>query len=341
MTGALRSLSRNTLRLFVAALLLVFGVGSASSVFERPVPEDGGPTVIRCAIAVLDLDGINDAKQNFTVNAYARFEWADPREAHGGSGKIIKDLKEVWHPRLLFVNQQKAWSNLGQSVEISPEGGMVYREQFWGDFSQRMNLREFPFDRQSFTIQVVQAGPEELGEIKLVRDPDTASFFAEKYSVANWKVVGSATNSDQYVVANGARADAFSFVFTADRISSHYLIKIIAPLLLIVMLSWLVFWLDPREGGSQLGVAITTFLTMIAYHVALGSRLPEISYLTRLDVFVFSATLLVFLTMIEVVITTSLARTDRTKTARRMDQVCRILFPGALVLIVLYASIWH
>ena len=110
---------------------------------------------------------------------------------------------------------------------------------------------------------------------------------------------------------------------------------------MIVVLSGVVFWLDPKEGGSQLGVAVTAFLTVIAYHIALSSKLPEISYLTRFDVFVFGVTLLVFLAMIEVVITTGLARTDRLKAARWLDRVCRVVFPATLALIAVYAFVWH
>ena len=110
---------------------------------------------------------------------------------------------------------------------------------------------------------------------------------------------------------------------------------------MIVILSWVVFWLDPSEGGSQLGVAVTAFLTMIAYHVALTSLLPEISYLTRLDVFVFGTTLLVFFAMLEVVVTTGLARTNRVRTARWMDRVCRLIFPGLLTLLAFYAYLWY
>ena len=321
--------------------MVALGTASASSVFERPIPEGGGATEIRCAIAVLDLDEINDAGQNFTSNTFVHFKWSDPRERHGGRGKILKNLDEVWHPRLLLVNQQRAWSNLGDYVEISPEGVVTFRQQFWGDFSQPMNLHDYPFDQQTFMIQIVEAGPEEAGELELVQDPETDSFIADSYSVADWKVVGSETSTEPYVVPTGQEVAAFAFLFTADRLSNHHLIKIIAPLLMIVVLSWLVFWLDPSEGGSQLAVAVTSFLTMIAYHVALSSRLPEISYLTRLDVLVFSATLLVFLAMIEVVITTSLARSERIKTALWMDRVCRVLFPGSLALAILYASIWH
>lgn len=327
--------------LFCASLfwLSLAGLAPAAPIFERPVPEGGGPTEIRCVMAVLDLDEINDAGQNFTANVIAVFRWHDPREAREGKGNVMKDLTEVWHPRLLFANQQRTWSNLGDNVEISPQGEVVYRHQFWGDFSQPMNLRDFPFDTQQFSLQVVEAGAEQYGELLLVQDPELESFFAETYSVADWKVVGFRTHSDPYLLPNGEKVDAFSFVFTAERLAMHYLIKVIAPLLLIVMLSWLVFWLDPKEGGSQLGVAVTTFLTVIAYHVALGSRLPEISYLTRLDVFVFSATLLVFLAMVEVVVTTAMARNERIKGARWLDRACRLIFPGALALVVFYAMI--
>ena len=340
----MRNIAKKCVRGALAAAGLVLCAApllTAALVFERPVPEGGGPTEIRCAIAVLDVDEINDARQNFTVNVFTRFQWMDPREAHGGTGKILRDLNEVWHPYLLLVNRQRTWSSMGKNVEITPDGTVVFREQFWGDFSQPMNLHDFPFDRQVFTVQVVEAGPEEFGDLKLVQDPDMPSFMVDTYSVADWEIVHYETKSDPYVVPTGGQVESFSFLFTAERLSNHHLIKIITPLLLIVIMSWVVFWLDPSAGGSQLGVAVTSFLTVIAYHMTLSSRLPKIPYLTRLDVLVFGSTLLVFLAMIEVVITTGLARNERVKTARWMDRVSRFLFPGILALVGLYAFVWY
>jgi hypothetical protein len=199
---------------------------------------------------------------------------------------------------------QKSWSDIRGDVEISPDGRVVLREQHWGDFSQRMNLHDFPFDEQEFSIQVVAAGPEEFGEIEFLQDPETPSSIARKYSVADWQVTTQRVSSDPLVMATGDRVEAFAFVFTAKRLSHHYVIKVIAPLIMIVALSFVVFWLDPDEGPSQLAVSVTSVLTVIAYHISLSTRLPEISYLTRFDVFVFGATLLVCLAMIEVVVTT-------------------------------------
>ncbi len=330
------------LLLLVALQAVGWGQSEVPNVsFSRPVPEGGGATIVYCAMAVLDVDEITDAKQNFTVNLFTRFQWNDPRQAHGGEGKIVKPIGEIWHPNIVFLNRQRIWPSLGGDVEISPNGDVVYRQQFWGDFSQPMNLHDFPFDSQTFEIQAVAAGPEEVEDLEFRPDPEIESFIVDRYSVADWKVSGMAVSVEPFVAPSGGRTNSFTFSFTAERLSNYILIKVIAPLLMIIILSMVVFWLDPKEGGSQLGVAVTSFLTMIAYHIALSSRMPEISYLTRFDVFVFGTTLLVFLAMIEVVITTGLAKSDRLALAWRLDRVCRMVFPGLLVLIALYAFVWH
>lgn len=323
-------------------VLLVFSWGvSMAKDFERPIGPDGGPTEVRCVVGVLDVDDISDAHQSFTVNVFTAFRWKDPREAHGEPGSIKKPVGEVWFPNLTFLNRQRLWSSLGSFVEIEPDGEVVYRQQFWGDFSQPMNLHDFPFDQQEFNIQIVYAGSDEEGDLKLVATPEMDSFVTDNYSVADWKIVDFGTHSKALELPTGVRVPSFTLSFTAERLSQHYIIKVIAPLLMIILLSWVVFWLSPTEGGSQLGVAVTSFLTVIAYHVALGSKLPEISYLTRLDVFVFGGTIIVFLAMIEVVITTGLAQKGKVNAARWMDRACRVIFPGLLVLGTLYAYLWH
>ncbi len=326
---------------FVLALLLAAPELMAASIFERPVPEGGGPTAVYCALAILDLDNISDADQNFTLNLFTLCRWSDPREAHDGTGNIAKNLDEVWHPHLVFLNRQKVWSARPDVVVISPVGEVSHRQNLWGDFSQPMDLRAFPLDTQTFKIQLIPAGSEEFGEITLFQDPVFSSFIVEEYSVADWEILENEVSTEPRILPTGEYVAAFALAFTARRLSNHYLIKLIAPLLMILALSWMVFWLDPTEGAAQLGVAVTTCLTVIAFHLALGSNLPKIPYLTHLDVFIFGATLLVFLAMIEVVTTTGLARTGRVSTARWLDRISRLVFPALLAGIGMYAFVWR
>ena len=153
------------------------------------------------------------------------------------------------------------------------------------------------------------------------------SFISEKLSVADWKVRDMRGSPREVTFANGLKLPGFVFSFEGTRLLHHYVIKAIIPLCLIVMMSWVVFWINPEQVSNQLSVAVTTVLTLIAYHIALSGRLPEIPYLTHMDKFLFSSTVLVFMALIEVVITSHLSSTNQMALARRIDLTARWAFP--------------
>ena len=103
------------------------------------------------------------------------------------------------------------------------------------------------------------------------------------------------------------------------------------PLVLIVMMSWSIFWIDPAHFGAQVGMSSTSMLTLIAFQFAMSNMLPPLSYFTDLDKFVAASTVLVFLALVESVTTSYLVANDRRETALRADRVCRWLFPLAFV----------
>jgi len=92
-------------------------------------------------------------------------------------------------------------------------------------------------------------------------------------------------------------------------------------------MSWAVFWIDPSEGGSQIGVAVTSMLTLIAYRFAIDTQLPRLPYMTRLDAFILISTLLVFFSLIEVLLTTILDNKEQKARAKTIDRYCRVIFP--------------
>lgn len=128
--------------------------------------------------------------------------------------------------------------------------------------------------------------------------------------------------------------------FTAKRRIDYYIVNTIIPLLLIVAMSWVVFWIDPKESGTQISVAITSMLTLIAYRFAIGANLPHLSYLTRLDTCILLSTMLVFSCLVEAVVATTLAKSGRYESALKIDLWCRILFPVTLF-IVTYTSLFY
>jgi hypothetical protein len=322
----------------LTALILLMSAVQAWATLNRPASGQG-PTRVVVAVYISDVNGINSAEQNFTANVYMEYRWMDETLAHPGPGIIVKNLTDVWHPQIQIINQQKISKTFPEVVTVSPNGEVIYRQRVWGDFSQPLKLQEFPFDRQVFNIHLVavQHSPE---QVALVPSPDITYGIAETLSVTDWKVVGWNAEVLPYkpIPVRGEMASIL-FSFTAQRQIGYFILKIIIPLVLIVMMSWVVFWIDPKEAGIQFSVSITSMLTLIAYRFAVGAFLPEISYMTRLDVFILMSTILVFTSLIEVLLTSTLGRGDRLATARRIDLWARLIFPAAFTLLSLYALV--
>jgi hypothetical protein len=78
-------------------------------------------------------------------------------------------------------------------------------------------------------------------------------------------------------------------------------------------------------------------LTLIAYRFAVGTSLPVISYLTRLDYFILGATILVFSSRAEVVVTGYMVRGGHKQWATNVDRLSRLCFPVALAYLMAHS----
>jgi hypothetical protein len=312
-------------------VLLLYAQSSAVSI-SRPY-EDAGPTLVKVLIHVLDVDDVQTADQSFHANVYVDLTWHDPRLTHENANSVTMDLNEVWHPNIQFLNQQKVWSTIPDMVQVSPGGEVRYSMRVWGAFSQPLDLHDFPFDKQAFTIQLVEA-VYSIDELILEQDQEIKSSMSKVLSLPDWEILGWNVESKPYRASSEyENASGFSLTFLAKRHTGHFIVKVILPLILIVAMSWVVFWIDPQEIGSQLNVSVTTMLTLIAYRFAVGRDLPHVSYLTSIDYFILGATFLVFFSLIEVVIISSLAKNNNLPMASAIDRWSRVLFPLSFVLL--------
>ncbi len=105
----------------------------------------------------------------------------------------------------------------------------------------------------------------------------------------------------------------------------------IFPLYLIVIMSWSVFWIPPAKAEAQIGISATSMLTLIAFIFATTNMVPVLGYTTRFDQFIIGSTVLVFLALLQSVITSYLVASDRIWVTFSLDRVCRFAFPLAFV----------
>jgi hypothetical protein len=296
---------------------------------------------VEVRIYLIDIEGIDTVAQNFTANLTLVFRWKDPSLAHAGPNSISKPLDEIWSPRIQILNQQRLVSTLPRLAEVYPDGEVVQRQRFWGGFSQPLDLQAFPFDSQRLQVSLANVG---FGEELVNLIPSPSSGISKSLTMPDWDVTGWEFVAKNIKSADGS-FDLKGMVLSVDvkRDSSFFKYKVIMPLILIVMMSWLVFWIDPVLVASQISVSITAMLTMIAYRFALAGMMPRLAFLTSLDHFVIASTLVVFLSMTEVVYTAHLSTSDQLDKARRVDRNARWIAPVvyfAMAAEILYFRIW-
>jgi hypothetical protein len=301
---------------------------------DRPAA-DSGPTEISVGLWMADISSIDSAQQTFTAEIAVVLRWKDPRLAHTGNGVVRYPLERVWHPRVGIVNETNSVSRkLPDSIEVDPDGMVTYRQRYVGAFTQSLRLQSFPFDRQTFRVQLV-AVRYQSNEVMFVPDQvwlrdgiKDGGGIAPSVTLPDWTIEKWELKPLVYALAPHHQYSSYVFEFTAARNVSHYVLKVMFPLVLIVIMSWAVFWMDPIHSNAQINIAITSMLTLIAYRFSTDNQLPRLPYMTRLDAFILMGTLLIFFSLIEVIATTILETNHRAPLAKIIDRCCRVTFPA-------------
>jgi hypothetical protein len=307
-------------KLLVICLLGLALIGNLQAV--EPVSEMRD---VEIKMVLLDVDEVNNVKQSFSANLATAMRWQDQSLAHEGPDSISKPLAEIWHPSIQILNQQRIVATFPQTVEIDPDGSVTYRQRYWGNFAQPLELKSFPFDTQRLTLTLANVGFG-MQSVRLLPSPESG--IAEKFSMPDWEVTAwDFVSLILPIEEDDEPVKGMVFSLYVKRDTSYFRYKVITPLVLIVMMSWMVFWIDPSLVASQISVSVTAMLTMIAYRFALAGLIPRLAFLTSLDYFVLVSTLAVFIGMIEVIYTAHLANNDQLNKARQIDRHARWAMP--------------
>ena len=153
-------------------------------------------------------------------------------------------------------------------------------------FSNEYNLKAFPFDRQVLKIKIADLSRSST-LLRLSVDNWTElalQDFKSRGKILEWNIVDSYSKYYYEIDAvNSLPSSGVELVFEIERDFQYYLFKVIFPIILILLVSWSVFWIHPKELESKLTITIVCLLSLIAYNFVIDEDLPKLSYLTILD----------------------------------------------------------
>lgn len=263
-------------------------------------------------------------------------------------------LYESWKPQPGFSPQTEIVNEVTRQSEqfgtLARRGDRCIRSRrLRSTLSSPFDLRVFPFDRQRLVLRVSDSWFDN-SLARYTPQPFVQGVDQAVYGqLSQWAVgrrldyrLESRTFEWEANIWD-RRAPVYDYATFAVQVRRHttfHLTKFFLPLLVIVLVAMAVFWVDPADLASQVGIGVTCLLAAIAFQLAQASTLPEVAYLTLADLVYAVCYVVIALALAESLYTNVLARRDQRERALRVDRACRVAFPaGFAVLLALSAAV--
>lgn len=309
--------------------------------FNRPDP-DGVPTKVYIGLYLIDLISIDDVNQSFAADFFAMARWNDPRLAlkNPEETQMLRhfDPEEIWHPMTYVINQRRISRQLDNIFRVDPAGNVQYIQRFYGEFSSPLDFKDFPFDKQTLTLQVVsfRYTPE---EVEFVID-QLRTGQREQLSLVGWSIdKGQPEVTTEYLQIQDRHLARVDFTLDVIRQKPFYIIKALIPLILIIFMAWSVFFIDPSVIGPQIGIPTSSVFALILFNHRISALLPRVSYLTRIDRFILFSIILVFITLGVSVLTATLAHKEKKELALKIDRWARYVYLLLFAAVLIYSFV--
>jgi Neurotransmitter-gated ion-channel ligand binding domain len=294
----------------------------------------GAPTLVAVGLFIAEVTEVNEVENTFTIEIFMDNVWCDPRrpkqdDTFTGS-KAAEKLEQGWDPNITFVDEIKAPSKENQDLKLSEDGTVEYQQKLNVTLENRYDLRKFPFDRQKLRIEL-ESFDWAADQLVLTRETDKVAFSA-RFEIPEWRAV--AVESDiRDQSEERARTPFSELVVTleVDRESGFYVWKILVPLVLLVGISWSVFWMSGETLAARIAISFTGILSIVAYQFVINEVLPKVTYFTLWDTILLLSFVLMALTVAVNVLQAVLRIRRRENLANEIDATARVAFPVTYV----------
>lgn len=301
--------------------------------------KDQQPIPVYVDLKIIDISKVDDVEESVSGEFVLIMHWKDPEVLKNLPGEKTAIFMEEINPPVIEIKNLLEMQTFRKGrVEPQPDGTLIFRYHFLGRIKQRFDFRRFPFDKQIFNIQLILANSSMYRMELLSRQNVIVN--TNNLNLNGWKVF----NDQVYLKKVDSPFDELSWMtFSCElrRDPNFHIWKILFPILLIVMMSWSVFWIDPKNIGAQLSVSVTAILTLIAFQFSVAQLIPPLPYLTLLDRFTIGADIFVFLAFIEAVLTSYLQNKGKHHISVRTDHWSKFIFPLSFLIFLAILLLRH
>ena len=255
---------------------------------------------ISVGIKLKRIEDINEKDSVVVIDAIVVTKWTDNRlvDVVKNTKRIL--AKDVWVPDLAFANQAKEPNFFQSEMTLNKNGNIVHERRVVATMELDIELDAFPFDHHEIPI-IVNAYGYDSNEVLL---KPNFNLTTNAINDPNWYIEAFIVQSDVRKTEMSDKQSVVECNLVVKRKIQMIMTTIIAPLVLIVLFSFLAFFVRERDFGSRITITSIALLTVMTFMFVLNAEMPKISYLTWMHYymalsFVFTFMVSVHVTMVE------------------------------------------
>ncbi|CAI5437945.1 unnamed protein product [Caenorhabditis angaria] len=269
-----------------------------------------GAVRVRVNMLIRMLSKIDVVNMEYAIQITFREQWIDPRLSFANRKNApdfltVPHIKnDVWIPDTFFPTEKAAHRHLidmeNMFLRIYKDGTILYSSRISLTASCPMRLQLYPLDYQMCNFDMVSYA-HTMNDIIYEWDP-VAPVQLKKgvgSDLPNFQLIDTRVNDDCTSRTNTGNYACLRLEMILKRQFSYYLVQLYAPTTMIVIVSWVSFWIDLHSTAGRVALGVTTLLTMTTMQSAINAKLPPVSYVKVVDVWLGACQTFVFGALLE------------------------------------------
>ena len=311
-----------------------------SATYYLGPPNYDGPVVVRAAFQLQDIVEIDDEAETFQFTGILTLTWRDTRQAFDPGKEQVQEkfyvgnyqFNEVspsWYPQVVLANESGMYESYGVLLRVLPDGTSTLIQTVSAIAEADFRMRRYPFDEQRLeaVFQMIGFDSSEV-VFEAVSSPVDSSW--KNMPISQWELTGIRSSTGEQIASYAGKSGTSS-IFTVGmevQRKPFFVIRLVViPLVLIVILSWSVFWMDRSSLGDRISVSFIGILTAVAYQNLVSEIVPHMSYFTLINAFLNFSFLVMCATVAVNLVVGAYDKNGKPNIGDRIDYYCRWIFP--------------
>ncbi|XP_011308600.1 glycine receptor subunit alpha-2-like [Fopius arisanus] len=216
----------------------------------------------------------------------------------------------IWTPTVYVANERSS-AIMGNGVKdllvsIDPTGMVILNTRLEITLNCGLRLEKFPFDVQECPLVFESFWPNSVQEIKLDWD-ESPMVVADELHLTEYRLVEKWVNGTEvsYTAAQqhyghfAGNFSSISITFKLAREMGFFVMDYYIPSILIVVISWVSFWLHMDASPPRIVLGTNTILAFMTLASKVENSLPKVSYIKASEIWFLGCTIFLFAAMVE------------------------------------------